>query len=91
VALTESKAITAVFTKRPGLRVDTALEGLVEAGFRLTLMGEFGKRYEILGSANLVNWMQVGMLTNVYGTTQFTDGAATNQPRRFYRAVRLEP
>jgi hypothetical protein len=91
VAMNQNKAITAVFTKRPGLRVDTALEGLVEEGFRLTLMGEFGKRYEILGSADLVNWMQAGTLTNVHGTSQFTDGAATNQPRRFYRAARLEP
>jgi hypothetical protein len=91
VAMNQSKAITAVFTKRPGLRVDTSLEGLVEEGFRLTLMGEFGKQYEILGSSDLVNWMQAGTLTNVYGTSQFTDGAARNQPRRFYRAVRLEP
>ena len=91
VAMSQSKAITAVFTKRPGLRVDSALEGLVEEGFRLTLTGEFGKQYEILGSADLVNWMQAGTLTNVYGMSQFTDGAATNQPRRFYRAVRLNP
>jgi uncharacterized repeat protein (TIGR02543 family) len=91
VAMNQSKAITAVFTKRPGLRVDTSLEGLVEEGFRLTLMGEFGKQYEILGSSDLVNWMQAGTLTNVYGTSQFTDGAARNQPRRFYRAARLEP
>ena len=91
VTMNQSKAITAVFTKRPGLRVDTALEGLVEEGFRLTLTGEFGKQYEILGSADLVGWMQVGTLTNVYGTSQFTDGAATNQPRRFYRAAILSP
>jgi hypothetical protein len=30
-------------------------------------------------------------LTNVYGTSQFTDGDATNQPRRFYRAALLNP
>ena len=91
VAMSQSKAITAVFTKRPRLRVGTALEGLIEEGFRLTLTGEFGKQYEILGSTDLVNWMQAGTLTNVYGTSQFTDGSAKNQPRRFYRAVRLEP
>ena len=91
VAMNQSKAITAVFTKRPGLRVGTSLEGLVEEGFRLTLTGEFGKQYEILGSTDLVNWMQAGTLTNVYGTSQFTDGAATNQPRRFYRAALLNP
>jgi hypothetical protein len=91
VAMNQNKAITAVFTKRPGLRVDTALEGLVEEGFRLTLIGEFGKQYEILGSADLVNWIQSGTLTNVYGTSQFTDEDATNQPRRFYRAAPLSP
>ncbi|MCX6879818.1 MAG: chitobiase/beta-hexosaminidase C-terminal domain-containing protein [Verrucomicrobia bacterium] len=91
VAMNQSKAVTAVFTKRPGLRVGTPLEGLVEDGFRLTLTGEFGKQYEILGSADLVTWIQAGTLTNVYGTSQFTDGEATNQPRRFYRAAILNP
>jgi len=72
-----------------GLQVGTSLEGLVEDGFRLTLTGEFGKQYEILASADLVNWIQAGTLTNVYGTSQFTDGDATNQSRRFYRAAVL--
>ncbi|MCX6875140.1 MAG: InlB B-repeat-containing protein [Verrucomicrobia bacterium] len=91
VAMTQNKAITAVFTKRPGLRIDTSPEGLVEDGCRLTLTGEFGKQYEILGSSDLVNWIQAGTLTNVYGTSQFTDGDATNLPRRFYRAAMLNP
>ena len=91
VAMNQSKAITAVFTKRPRLRVDTTQEGLVEDGCRLTLTGEFGKQYEILGSADLFNWIQAGTVTNVYGTSQFTDGSATNQPRRFYRAALLNP
>ena len=91
VTMNQSKAITAVFTKRPGLQVGTSLEGLVEDGFRLTLTGEFGQQYEILGSADLVNWIQAGTLTNVYGTSQLTDGGAINQPCRFYRAVILNP
>jgi len=91
VTMNQSKAITAMFTKRPGLQVGTSLEGFAEDGFRLTLTGEFGKQYEILGSADLVNWTQAGTLTNVYGTSQFTDGNATNQPRRFYRAAIPNP
>ncbi|MCX6873575.1 MAG: chitobiase/beta-hexosaminidase C-terminal domain-containing protein, partial [Verrucomicrobia bacterium] len=91
VAMNQNKAITAVFTKRPGLRIDTSPEGLVEDGCRLTLTGEFGKQYEILGSADLVNWIRAGTLTNVYGTSQFTDDDATNLPRRFYRAAILNP
>jgi len=91
VTMNQSKAITAVFTKRPGLQVGTSLGGLFEDGFRLTLTGEFGKQYEIFASADLVNWIQAGTLTNVYGTSQFTDGTATNLPRRFYRTAIPNP
>ena len=38
---------------------------------------------------NLVDWISVGTVTNVFGTTQFTDGDATNLPYRFYRAIGL--
>ena len=47
--MTSNKVITASFTKRPSLRVGTLLEGLVENGFRLTVIGEFGTNYAILG------------------------------------------
>jgi hypothetical protein len=87
VTMTLSKVITANFTKRPTLIVGTQLEGLVEGGFRLTLTGEFGAQYQMLGSTNLLDWLPLGIATNSYGTVQFTDGAATNLPARFYRAV----
>ena len=85
--ITSNMLITASFTKRPSLEVGTPLEGLVEDGFRLTLTGEFGTNYALQGSTNLANWNQLGTVTNTYGTVQFTDLAATNLPRRFYRAV----
>ena len=46
---------------------------------------------DCLERADIVNWIQAGTLSNVYGTSQFTDGDATNQPRRFYRAALLNP
>ena len=48
VLMDKSKVITANFTKRPTLRVGTPLEGLVEDGFRLTVLGEFGATYTVL-------------------------------------------
>ena len=54
---------------------------------RLTLTGEFGGRYRIDSSTNLLDWTQLVTLTNTFGTTQFTDGLATNMPLRFYKAV----
>jgi hypothetical protein len=83
----QSKVITATFTKRPSLRVGTPLEGLTEDGFRLTLFGEFGAPYTILGSTNLADWIAAGTVTNTYGIVQLTDPVATNLPFRFYRAT----
>jgi hypothetical protein len=34
----------------------------------------------------LPNWSPVAMVTNVFGTVQFTDPAGTNLAQRFYRA-----
>ena len=85
--MTSNKVITANFTKRPTMRVGTPLEGLVEDGFRLTVLGEFGSPYSILGTTNLLDWIPVGTVTNTYGTVQLTDPAATELPSRFYRVV----
>ncbi len=87
VSMAQSRVITANFTKRPSLRADTPLEGFVDGGFRLTLTGEFGTNYAILGSTNLADWTLVGTVANTYGTAQITDPAATNLFRRFYRAL----
>ena len=91
VGMTQSRVISANFTTRPKLRVGTPLEGLVEDGFRLTLTGEFGAQYQILGSTNLLDWTHAGTVTNTYGTSQLTDSAATNSPFRFYRAELVQP
>jgi hypothetical protein len=87
LAVDSSTVITAAFTARPHLQVGTVLEGLVEGGFRLTVKGEFGSAYTIIGSSNLIDWDPVAALTNTYGTSQMTDPAGTNRPYRFYRAT----
>ena len=87
VMVSSNKVIIAKFTKRPTLRVGTPLEGLVEDGFRLTILGDFGVPYSILGSTNLFDWTAIGSVTNAYGTAQLTDPTATNLSYRFYRAA----
>ena len=47
----------------------------------------FGAEYRVLGSTDLSNWQPLGVVTNTYGTSQFTDEGATNTSVRFYRAV----
>ena len=57
--------------------------------FSFTLQSETGLVFEILASTNvglaLSNWTSLGTITNVAGTTPFSDPAG-NLSRRFYRA-----
>lgn len=87
--LAQSKVITANFTKRPWLALGPCFGGEREAGFQLTLTGQFGGRYEIEQSSGLLNWSPLVSLTNTYGIWQMTDTDATNQTTRFYRAVNV--
>ncbi|MDA1277190.1 MAG: hypothetical protein O2960_24530, partial [Verrucomicrobia bacterium] len=87
ITMDQNNVINADFTKRPALRVGTPLEGLTEDGFRLTLLGEFGTPYTVLGSTILADWITAGTVTNIYGTVQLTDPVATNLLFRFYRAA----
>jgi len=87
VTMNSTKVITASFTKRPWLQGQGDPDLLSQDGFRLTLTGEFGVAYQILGSADLSGWAPLGTVTNDWGTVQFMDGAGTNVPQRFYRAM----
>jgi hypothetical protein len=91
VTMDASKVITVNFTKGPSLRVGTPLEGLVEDGFRLTINGDFGAAYQVLGTTNFADWLAVGVVTNLSGTIQLSDPAARTVPRRIYRAVLVQP
>jgi hypothetical protein len=58
------------------------------AGFTFTLRSAPGSQFEVLAaedlSVPLANWATVGTLTNITGTTTFTDAGA-DTPQRFYQ------
>jgi hypothetical protein len=52
----------------------------------LTIEGVAGRNYEIEATEDLVNWSVIGAVTpNASGAANFTDAAAGNFSRRFYR------
>lgn len=55
--------------------------------FHLTVAADPGQAYRVQASSNLVNWSNLFTNSNAAGTFDFSDNAATNQARRFYRTV----
>ncbi len=53
--------------------------------FQFTINGAPGPGYIVEGSSNLIDWLQIAVLTNDTGTAQFNDSASTNYPQFFYR------
>jgi uncharacterized repeat protein (TIGR02543 family) len=87
VLMNQSKVIAANFTARPRLSLEPCGGGWTADGFRLTLTGDFGVRYEIQRSSNAVEWAPSPAVTNTFGVTQILD-ATQSTGQRFYRAVR---
>jgi hypothetical protein len=88
LSITQRTTLTAQFTSRPSLSVDTSgLEGLSSSGFRLSLVSDPQTSWQILGSTNLTLWEPLGTVTNIFGHVQFTDPASGNKSWRFYKAV----
>jgi len=69
--------------------------GPTNGSFNLSMAGLFGKVYILQATTNLTTWISiqtnspaadpnVALPTNIF---TFTDAAATNFPRRFYRAI----
>ncbi len=54
---------------------------------QVTLNGEAGQTYSIQASTNPTDWLTITNLTLNNTSGQFVDPAASNYPRRFYRAA----
>ena len=62
----------------------SALKGLPAGQFGFSFGGSSGTQYIVQASTDLIHWM--ALQTNT-GTFNFTDSAAAQFPRRFYRTV----
>jgi hypothetical protein len=89
VLMDQSKTIYATFSRSPSISTTNSFEGFKPGGFTFTMAGDIGARYVLYASFNLQDWSVLHVFTNVAGTFQFTDSAATNLPRRFYRSLLL--
>jgi hypothetical protein len=58
-------------------------------GMPLTVYGDPGV-VDIHASSNLTAWSWLVTVTNTSGQVVYTDPGATNQPRRFYKAIQLQ-
>ncbi len=68
------------------------LGGVRSNDFKLCMVGEPAKNYDIYGTTNLAttNWLNLGTMTVSNGTWLYLDSRTiTNRPYRFYRAKQL--
>ena len=61
--------------------------GMSNGHFNITINGDGGPDYTILASTNLIDWSSVWMTNSLTPPFIFSDPAATNFSRRFYRVI----
>lgn len=83
MSATQSFWVTVTRPAQPGL----GASGVSDGRFQLTVSGDGGPDYAILGSTNLVNWQS--LVTNYAAVPPFVfaDPGTTNLVRRFYRVL----
>lgn len=93
VTLNSNKIVSAQFTSRPLLRGEGSPEVLKQEGFRVTLEGQMGTVYQLLGTVDSGQnaWQQLGVATNLWGTLQFLDPSAITNTHHLYRARAVSP
>jgi hypothetical protein len=89
VATNANGAVTSQVAVVTVLRPETATLGgpaVTNSQFHFTVTGLSGSNYVVQANTNLstTNWVAVSTNTSPF---TFTDGAMTNYPQRFYRAV----
>jgi hypothetical protein len=62
-------------------------EHLADGAFRVKLIGQKARGYELIASTDLVQWVSLTNLWNSTGTIFYTDPASTNFAQRFYQVV----
>jgi len=87
VTMSQSRFITARFTKKAELVIPVCVGEPSTEGFRFIMVGEYFGQYVIERYDSSHIWSPLGQATNRFGFSQFTDSSATNADWRLYRAV----
>ncbi|MBK7999302.1 MAG: hypothetical protein IPK15_11470 [Verrucomicrobia bacterium] len=88
VVMTESRTITAVFSRRPRLSILGCDGGAVEK-LPIVVTGDYGATYTI-ESRNISgesNWEVIGLLVTPFGTSEYLETLPRGPSSRIYRAV----
>lgn len=86
--LNADKLIIANFTRQPRLTVATTSGAWRSEGLQLTISGDAGEIYQLEVSTNLTSWATQSLVTNSFGTYEFTD-PNTGAASRYYRCLLL--
>ncbi len=70
----------------PSAEILTAGTSFTAPGrFTLQFLGDAGTTFAIESSTNLIDWIEVGTVTNTTGSAQFDDNSAGDARYKFYR------
>lgn len=83
LAATQSFSVTVNPPATPGISAPTMSQGK----FRMTIAGDFGPDYSVLGSTNLLNWTLLQTTNSPALPYLFIDGGSSNYQQRFYRVL----
>lgn len=89
VVMNQNKLIYANFSTNGSLSLTLGSGPGTSQGVEVDLMGEIGTHYRLDGSTDFTNWTTLYNLTNGVGILRYIDLTASNQNRKFYRAVIL--
>jgi hypothetical protein len=84
-----AKQILTITEHQAGVPTPASLTASKTAGgpVQLTLTGQTNLLYAFEASTNLAQWTKIAVRTNLTGTVDVTDYAATNYSQRYYRGV----
>jgi len=86
--MSQSRVITAQFTKRPRLSFPPCVSASNDEDLPIWLTGEWARKYEIQSASDVLGtWTPLVTVTNQLGRIQFLVPGAANGLQRFYRAI----
>jgi hypothetical protein len=83
-----SRSVTQAIHTVTGPLHNLLLGGVRTNTFKICMLGEMGRSYDVLASTNLTttNWLFIGTMEHTNGIWRYFDTQVTNHSKRYYRA-----